>query len=154
MDIHEATSFKEIFQGMIPESLGVIQGRVVEASPLKIQATNDEKLVLSGNNLCVPRHLTDYTAEIDIRLGGGTIDSRTKEDGTHPHGSSGPHGGHTEGAGMHMHPETEGAHVNELETFDITGATIKVCNALKVGETVYLLSFNEGKKYYVLDRED
>jgi hypothetical protein len=28
-----------------------------------------------------------------------------------------------------------------------------VYNALKVGETVFILSFNQGKKYYILDRE-
>ena len=33
------------------------------------------------------------------------------------------------------------------------GATIKIYNALKVGETVFILSFNKGKKYYILDRE-
>lgn len=30
--------------------------------------------------------------------------------------------------------------------------TLKLLDALKVGDKVYLLSFNEGKKYYILDR--
>jgi hypothetical protein len=152
MAISEPTSFKEMFQGMVPEKMGVIQGKVTSAAPLKIQVINDEKLELTGNIICLPRHLTDYAAKIDIQLGDGTIDSQTKKDGGHPHGSSGPHDGHATGSGMHMHPETEGAHVNFLQTFNISGATIKVYNALKVGEIVYLLSFNEGKKYYILDR--
>lgn len=153
MEIQEPTSLKELFQGMVPESMGVVQGKVVSASPLKIQVVNDEKLVLAANLICLPRHLSDYTTTCDIRLDKGSIDSRTRFDGTHPHGSSGEHGGHVSGSGAHEHPETEGAHVNYLETYNIYGATIKVHNALKLGEIVYLLSFNEGKKYYVLDRE-
>ena len=151
--IRDFTSLKGMLQGLAPDAGGVLQGKVTSADPLKIQVANDDKLELSGNNLVVPRHLTDYDAKIDIQLGGGTIDSKTKKDGAHPHGTSGTHGGHTGGSGAHEHPDTEGAHVNFLETFNVSGATIKVYNALNVGDVVYLLSYNEGKKYYVLDRE-
>ncbi len=34
----------------------------------------------------------------------------------------------------------------------VTGATMSVNNALSVGEKVYLLSFNKGKQYYILDK--
>ncbi len=34
----------------------------------------------------------------------------------------------------------------------VTGATMSVNNALSVGEKVYLLSFNKGKQYYILER--
>lgn len=149
----EQTSLKGLFQGMIPESVNVVMGKVVSASPLKIQVVNDDKLLLSENLICVPRHLSDYTTTCDISLGSGSINSVTQRDGTHPHGPSGEHGGHESGSGSHSHPDGEGAHTHSLSTFNISGATIKVHNALKVGETVYLLSFNEGKKYYVLDRE-
>lgn len=36
----------------------------------------------------------------------------------------------------------------------IRRAVMTVDNALKSGDMVFLLSFNEGKKYYVLDREE
>lgn len=153
MEAGEQTSLKGLFQGMIPESVNVVMGKVVSMSPLKIQVVNDDKLLLSENLICVPRHLSDYTTTCDITLGKGSINSMTQNDGAHPHGPSGTHGGHTSGDGSHSHPGSEGAHVHSLSTFNIYGATIKVHNALKVGETVYLLSFNEGKKYYVLDRE-
>lgn len=34
----------------------------------------------------------------------------------------------------------------------VSGATMTVNNALTVGEKVYLLSFNKGKQYYILER--
>ena len=125
MDINEETSLKEMFQGMIPDGAGVIRGKVTSASPLVIQADNDPKLILNANNLCVPRHLTNYSTTCTISTTG-------------PHGHAGcvVGSGHS-GDGTHAH----------------TNATITVFNALKTGEAVFLLSFNEGKKYYVLDRE-
>ena len=136
MEIKEPTSIKEMFQGMIPDSMGVVRGKVVSAAPLKIQVVNDDKLILSENLICVPRHLSDYTTTCDLMLGKGSLDSQTKNDGEH--------GGHVSGTGANQHA---------LATFNIFNATLKVHNALKLGDTVYLLSFNEGKKYYVLDRE-
>ena len=35
---------------------------------------------------------------------------------------------------------------------DGTTSTIKICNALKEGDTIHLLSLQRGKKYYVIDR--
>nr|DAL85211.1 MAG TPA: Protein of unknown function (DUF2577) [Caudoviricetes sp.] len=152
--IQEPMSVKQLFQGMVPEAMEVLQGKVISASPLKIQVVNDEKLVLTENIICLPRHLSDYTTTVDISLDKGTINSATRSgQGTHPHGSSGEHDGHSSGTGAHSHPETEGAHVHNVATFNITGATMKVHNGLKAGETVYILSFNHGKKYYILDRE-
>lgn len=136
MESGEQTSLKGLFQKMIPDSMGVIKGKVVSASPLKIQVVNDDKLLLSENLICVPRHLSDYMTTCDLMLGKGTLDSQTYNDGEH--------GGHLSGTGANQH---------KLATFNIYSATLKVYNALKVGDTVYLLSFNEGKKYYVLDRE-
>ena len=136
MEIKEPTSIKEMFQGMIPDSMGVVRGKVVSAAPLKIQVVNDDKLLLSENLICVPRHLSDYTTTCDLMLGKGSLNSQTKNDGEH--------GGHVSGTGANQHV---------LATFNIYNATLKVHNALKLGDMVYLLSFNEGKKYYVLDRE-
>lgn len=136
-------SLKEMFQGMIPEGAEIMQGVVISASPLKIQMTNDEKLVINERITVVPWHLTDYTTKIDIEKRDGTIDSLTYEDGEHHHmyPSSPPHG-----------PTTETKHKHALETYNIYQATIKVYNALKLGDLVYVLSLNNGKLYFVLDR--
>lgn len=152
--MQEPTSLKELFQGMVPEAMAVVQGKVISASPLKIQVINDEKLILEQNIICLPRHLSTYKTTVDIVLGDGTINSVTRSgQGTHPHGSSGEHGGHTGGTGAHAHPDSEGAHIHNVATFNIFGATMTVYNGLKVGDLVYILSFNHGKKYYILDRE-
>jgi hypothetical protein len=123
---------------MIPESMAVVRGKVISAAPLKIQVINDDKLILTENIICLPAHLQEYTTKCDILLSNGTIDSQTYNDGEH----SQPDAGYG------------GAHVNHLQTFNIWNAVIKVHNALKVGEVVYILSFNQGKKYYILDREE
>lgn len=39
-----------------------------------------------------------------------------------------------------------------LSTFSISGATMTVHNSLKAGDTVHIMSLQNGKKYYVLDR--
>lgn len=123
--IDEATSLKGLFQGMVPDGAGVLQGQVISASPLQIQIVNDDKLVIGESITIVPKHLTNYTATVDIAQGNGTVSGRTA---------------------------TEEEHYHTLNTFNIYGATMTVYNALKVGETVHILSFNNGKKYYVLDR--
>ena len=67
-----ATSLKQMLQGMTGGEVTVIQGRVVSASPLRVQAVNDEKLTVFQNSLFVPRHLTDHPAEITFdRPAGG-----------------------------------------------------------------------------------
>lgn len=152
-NFNEPTSLKEAFQGLVPDGAGVIQGEVISASPLKIQVKNDDKLILSENILCLPRHLSTYKTVVDIQLGSGSINSVTRSgQGTHPHGASGGHA-QASGDGVHSHPGSEGAHVHNVATFNIFGASMTVYNGLKVGDTVYILSFNQGKKYYILDRE-
>jgi hypothetical protein len=105
MNKQAPTSLKEAIQNMTPQDSSVIMGKVTSASPLKIQAVNDDKLTIHGNLLCIPKHLTDYTVKCNI-------------------------------------PE-----------IGLSNAEITINNALKSGETVYLLRFNKNKKYYVLDRE-
>lgn len=102
MKIQENTSIKSLFQSMLPDNDGVITGAVISTSPLNIQAANDAKFVLTGGNLCIPKHLTNYTTPCEI---------------------------------------------------DGAMTTITIKNELQVGDIVYMLSFNEGKKYYILDRE-
>lgn len=73
----KATSIKQIFQSMIPESSTVLEGTVVKTSPLNIKLANDSKMILSSNSLVVPKHLTDYQLEVDFK----------KSEGTNEHGT-------------------------------------------------------------------
>lgn len=129
------TSIKQLFQSLVPKDLELLQGTVIAASPLKIQIANDEKLILNERITIVPRHLTDYKATATLAKSDGSLDSQTFQDGEH--------GGHLAGTG---------AHVNRLSTFTLTRGELTVYNALKVGETVHVLSLNSGKLYYILDR--
>ena len=129
-------SIKQIIQKMTASGDGsVIEATVIGVNPLKVQATNDAKLILNAVSLVVPRHLTDYTTKATYSLGEGKIDSVTEGNGSH--------GGHLSGSGTHNH---------HLVTFTLAEGTITVHNALKVDEVVYLLRYNDGKKYYILDR--
>lgn len=119
------TSLKEIFQGMMFDSAELMQGTVVSANPLKIQMVNDEKLIINSRIAVVPRHLSDYTATITLTVGSGSLSGATAIVENHSH---------------------------SLNSFGLTKGTITVHNALKVGESVYVLSLNRGKLYYVLDR--
>lgn len=119
------TSLKQIFQSMNVNGIELMQGTVISASPLKIQITNDEKLILNERIAIVPWHLTDYTTQATFTVGGGALDAQTNlVDG----------------------------HTHQLETYTLTKGTLTVHNALKVGEKVHVLSLNNGKKYCVLDR--
>ena len=151
-EIQEPMSLKQMLQDMIVSDMEIIQGKVISASPLKIQVVNDEKMVISENIMCLPRHLSTYHTTVDISLGKGSISSSTGSgQGTHTHGG-GDHDGHTSGDGSHTH-SGDGQHVHSLVSFAIMGASMTVYNGLQVGEVVYILSFNHGKKYYILDRE-
>ena len=101
-NIGNKMSLKGIFQGMIPADAELMQGTVIAVDPLKIQMTNDEKLIINERITVIPRHLSDYTATCSFA-------KEYKE-------------------------------------------SITVYNALKVGDVVYVLSLNNGKLYYVLDR--
>jgi len=129
-EMQEGSSIKQMFQGMIPDGPGVVKGIVISEQPLQIQLVNDEKMVLHEGIICLPRHLTDYKTKVDIQLDTGSIDSKT---------DSG---------------NCDSAHVHYLETYNIYQATMTVYNALKEGEEVFVLSFNNGKAYYILDREE
>ena len=107
----EPTSLKQAIQGMTQSGIEVIRGKVVSAAPLKVQALNDEKLQISANILCVPKHLTNYSVSASLALS----------------------------------PAIDG--VSNVQ------AAMTVNDGLKAGEVVYILSYNHGKKYYILDRE-
>lgn len=151
MDNQTPTGLKALIQSLIPEAPGVIEGRVTCASPLQVTLANDSKMILGKNSLIVPRHLTDYMVEVDLEQVTGTLLSNTTSDGgEHEHGG-GDHGGHESGNGEHTHES--GIHVHSLSTFSLADGMLTVHNGLKKGDTVYLLQFNTGKKYYILDRK-
>ena len=145
----ESKSLKGSFQGMMPANAEIMQGNVISVSPLKIQMVNDEKLIINERITVVPRHLSDYTTEATFTVGKGTLTSVTTTSGSHQH-SGGTHGGHDGGNGSHEH--VGGTHSHPLSTYTLDHGTLTVWNALKVGEMVYVLSLNNGKLYYVLDR--
>ena len=173
----EANSIKGLFQGLVPDPGGVVQGVVKSVSPLTIQVEGDEKLLLNSSHLIVPRHLTDYSVTVSLSGGSvsGSTDSKSHthsvsgstDSDSHSHSISGsigsggdPEHSHSfsgsSGSDSHSHTVTATAesdsHSHGITSFAASGATLTVNNALKVGESVYLLSFNSGKQYYILDR--
>lgn len=169
MNPDEATSLKQLFLSMLPKDGGIVVGTVTKESPLTIQIENDEKLEISGSALLVPRNLTDYQVKVDIALADGKIDSNTHVGGAHGHkfqlfdsrggGVTGIVGCPFEGAkdepkGDYHKVESskESAHIHSLKTFSIESGLLTVYNALRTGESVYLLRFNDGKSYYALER--
>lgn len=60
------TSLKELFQGMIPREIELMQGIVISEEPLRIQAVNDSKLIISRISTVIPQQLKDYTVSVTI----------------------------------------------------------------------------------------
>lgn len=50
-------SLKEAFQKMNTDSVTVLQGTVISVSPLEIQMQGNEKHIISGEILCIPKHI-------------------------------------------------------------------------------------------------
>lgn len=125
----EKTSLKQLFQGMAGEGVEVLQGIVKSASPLEIQIVNDDKLTIGPDITYIPRHLTDYKADIS-----GPNIQNYYYTGNNVGGGTAP---------------VSPSHVHAIGKIQIT-----VHNALKAGEKVHVLSFNHGKQYYVLDRTE
>jgi len=118
-------SIKELIQGMQVTEIRVVSGVVTQEDPLHIRLINDEKMELHPGIICLPKHLTDYEVEFEI--------TEMDRNGIHSHPDAAS-------GGSHNHEGVEGK--------------IKIKNALKEGDTVMILSFNRGKKYYILDREE
>lgn len=137
--MEDQTSLKQLIQSLMPDGPGVVEGTVTNASPLEITLTNDDKMTLSANSLIVPEHLTDREIEADVMVDGGVLYAPT---------------GAEDEKGEHEHPaiKKSGKHGHELESFQLTGGKLILHTGLKAGEIVYLLYYNQGKKYYVLDR--
>ena len=66
------TSLKSLFQGTLSADSELLQGTVISISPLKIQASNDSKLVITGTSAIVPKHLCNYSVKCSIGSGGET----------------------------------------------------------------------------------
>lgn len=148
-ELQQATSLKQVLQNMTKESMAVVQGRVISVHPLEIQVVGDDKLTLSQHSVCVPKHLTTHQATVE--LSGGSISVSMSGEGAHLH-TDGQHEEHVDGDGMHEH--TGGQHEHTLSALSISGATMTLYNGLSIGDIVYMLSFHEGKRYYILDREE
>ena len=146
----EATSIKQLLQSMMGDGPQILMGTVISDNPLKIRIEGDDKLIIGADSAIIPWHLTDYTTTATYELDDGEIDSKTEGDGKHYH-TGGTHGGHVSGSGSHIHGP-DGTHTHHLVSFALTNGTITVHNALKAGETVYVLALNNGKRYFVLDR--
>lgn len=150
----EATSIKGMIQGLTGEGIELMQGKVIAADPLRIQMIGDDKLIINERITIIPRHLTDYTATVDIVQNNGTVSSVTSTDGSHSHSYSGETNSAGDPPHTHLYSgETQSkSHSHSLSTFNMYGAKMTVYNALKVGEIVYVLALNKGKLYYILDR--
>lgn len=101
----------------------VMYGKVIQTSPLQIQV--NVKLILQAEQLVLTRNVTDYTVNVSASTGYG---------GGHKHEDS--LGGETTSNGSHSH----------------SISSIKILNALKVGEEVILIRQAGGQEYIVLDR--
>ena len=103
------TSLRELMREAVGiRTSTVVTGTVTKTSPIEAVVDNDAKLVLTEDNLYVPKHLTDYSVSIYLS---GSID------------------GHSIGT-----------------------RSGKIYNGLHVGDKVYLLSYEEGSLFFVLDK--
>lgn len=124
------TSIKQLFQNMMPAGEELMEGTVIQTGPLKIQITGDDKLIINERITVVPWHLTDYKTRATYRKMDGSLDSYTKPD---------------------SHHEADRC-IHYLEDYNLYKGIIIVHNALRVGDKLHILSLNNGKLYYVLDR--
>ena len=139
--MEKPTSLKQIFQGMQVKDMEVHEGIVVSEAPLQIKLINNEKMIVDEDIAIVPMHLTDYITTCDLTMIGETGVSNTITEDSARVWISKP-----------ISDEVIGSHFHRLEALNVTKIQIKVHNHLKKDERVYLLSYNNGKVYYVLDR--
>lgn len=142
----EKTSLKQLFQGMIKDDVEVLQGIVKSVNPLKIQIEGDEKLTIGENITYIPRHLTDYKTKL-------SFDDPAIRNNIHVgHRVPESHATLIEYPDTPVETSKKVILKGEISFDEKTKHKITVYNALKVGEEVYILGFNRGKQYYVLDR--
>jgi len=137
----KATSIKEMIQSMQVKDMEILEGVVISEAPLSIKLANNEKMVLDEDILIVPQHLTDYKTKLSFAaIAGAILSSKTKPAGSHNHTVSG------------TTTSTVEDHEHALNDLQLTQVEATVHNALKKDEKVLLLSYNNSKMYYVLDR--
>ncbi len=142
----EKTSLKQLFQGMIKDDVEVLRGIVKSVNPLKIQIEGDEKLTIGENITYIPWHLTDYKTEL-------SFDDPVIRNNIHVgHRVPESHATLIEYPDTPVETSKKVILKGEISFDEKTKHKITVYNSLKVGEEVYILGFNRGKQYYVLDR--
>lgn len=110
---------KSVFMNEEPTT--VIIGEVVGVDPIKIKI--DQLLTLSKEQLIIPKSLTDYTLDIDIK----ELNTENKS-------------------------VTLGEYTNTHNHAIRGKKTITILNALKLGELVLLIKLLGGQSFIVLDR--
>lgn len=138
----EANSLKELFQGLIPPGSAILQGTVTKDDPLEITAANDSKLVISGEQLIVPWHLTDYTTHADYTMGDkGELrdETYTKVDGEHQHVDS--RGGDTSKVKHKHYVEKLNAYKMTLKVYTIITVAIMAVALVVVAACMIRLGY-------------
>ena len=102
-------------------------GTVVSTSPLSVKVS--QKLTLTERFLIVPQHLTDYQTKMSFD------NPEIKQVYT-----------------TWNMAETQESNLSKISFKQKDQHEITIYNALKIGESVMLLSAPGGQKYYVLDR--
>lgn len=177
MNINQPTSIKEMIQGMVTEDMEIILGFVIseDGAPLEIEIVNDPKLVLNENTAVIPWHLTDYRTWMSF----DNPSIKQKFDiYNRPEAEVLPE---APWAGYEPHPrrpdDIPPPYV--VQTYDITYQKkryentrslqdeqgnvppqvdlpafheVTIYNSLRKDDLLYILSFNHGKKYFILDR--
>ncbi len=126
-------SLRETIKGMSERNTELLQGVVISEKPLKIQAINDSKLIITAVSAIIPWHLTDYETTVDLEETENSpiVHAATSKD---------------------IVSKVVSLHAHENEKFKIYKLKIKVYNSLKKGEKVHILAVQNGKKYFILDR--
>lgn len=123
------TSIKQFIQGMQVKDMELHEGVVVSPDPLQIKLVNNEKMVLDKDILVVPEHLTDHSIEVSLQVGSdkATLDLDTQ-----------------------ALPENYTGYF--MKNLNLPKGILTLKNHLVKDEKVMLLSYNNGKMYYILDR--
>ena len=177
MDINRPTGIKEMIQGMITDDMEIILGIVIseDGAPLEIEIINDPKLILNENTAVIPWHLTDYRTWMSfdnpsIKQKFNIYDRAEAE-----------YLPQAPWAGYEPHPprpddipppvvtttsdityqkknyrntrSLQDEQGNVPEFVDLPAFhEVTIYNSLRKDDLLYILSFNHGKKYFVLDR--